>query len=578
MEEYCDVVGKRISYKDLTENKSKELCLAIEGNPFVELVEIVKQEDGSEVLIVNVEVELSQRTINDIRNVERMAILVHVGDIWLPTVLALRKDFPKVPHLNITQNEIPRCLCLYAEQYEELKLKWSNYSFIERIREWLSLTAKGKLHQEDQILEPFLLPSFSHIVLPDGIFSNNDAVLLEVEKVESVGRYIYITKTQGTNDKGSKQNCIVLPIIGKAHTHGIIESTPQNLSQLEQFLRKAAIDLLSFLRERLKNWFHIVKEKQIFENPMVFVIALPQKREDEVIPESCQVIGFVTQASLKDIGIALGVWSMIERQYGLVVPTDTSSGGETIKVEMLNVIRDFTRDSAQLYNGNAQEDTKISLVGTGALGSQIFNNLIRQGIGTWTLIDIDTIMPHNLARHILGRFDIGVSKANALMKYANALLGNNIVESSHQTNVSFINEKDNKEVAGKLIESQIILDVAASIPVSRTLTHDSLSDAKRISCFYTPSGNDSIIIAEGTNREVKLDMLEMQYYREIVNNEDFSNHIEKKEGQYRYGGACRDLSTILPFEKVVLHGSLMTKEIKKVINSSLPKIVVYKTN
>ena len=38
-------------------------------------------------------------------------------------------------------------------------------------------------------------------------------------------------------------------------------------------------------------------------------------------------------------------------------------------------------------------------------------NLVRSGFGIWTLIDEDELMPHNLARHALPPWCVGMPKA-----------------------------------------------------------------------------------------------------------------------------------------------------------------------
>ncbi|STJ18167.1 ThiF family [Escherichia coli] len=50
------------------------------------------------------------------------------------------------------------------------------------------------------------------------------------------------------------------------------------------------------------------------------------------------------------------------------------------------------------------------LAGVGALGSTLADIWIRMGWGTWTFIDPDRLLPHNLSRHIGFDCHIGVSK------------------------------------------------------------------------------------------------------------------------------------------------------------------------
>src|SRR5208337_3287968 len=66
---------------------------------------------------------------------------------------------------------------------------------------------------------------------------------------------------------------------------------------------------------------------------------------------------------------------------------------------------------------------RITAVGVGALGSQAVAKLVRGGFGSWTLVDNDHLLPHNVARHELPECFVGFPKALAMQ-----MLGNNIIE------------------------------------------------------------------------------------------------------------------------------------------------------
>ena len=68
---------------------------------------------------------------------------------------------------------------------------------------------------------------------------------------------------------------------------------------------------------------------------------------------------------------------------------------------------------AAAANGSEPDCCKVVVVGAGTLGSQIITTLARSGFGTWTIVDEDDLLPHNLARHALNGFYVGHSKAIA---------------------------------------------------------------------------------------------------------------------------------------------------------------------
>ena len=193
---YADAPGVLVSPAELKYPRSLSLCsfLASRVNPHAELIEVRRTPDGDEVIAFEVEVEVSQVRVFDIYPRERLAVVFREREELNPEVLALRENFPYVPHLNPRDDEIPRSLCLYEESFDELKLTWTPASFVERSRWWLSETAKGTLHGEDQPLEPILLGDFPPLVLPSNFIecmSGTDAARpLSIELRSSGGREV----------------------------------------------------------------------------------------------------------------------------------------------------------------------------------------------------------------------------------------------------------------------------------------------------------------------------------------------------------------------------------------------------
>ncbi len=137
----------------------------------------------ADVVVFDVEVEVGQRSVHDVRRLERIAALFRQDDSALPEVFALRDDFPLVPHLNALsplRTEFPRNLCMYDEPYFEVELNWTPAAFLKRIREWLARTARGELHAEDQPLEPLLVASPWSIMLPPDLFEREEDGTLQI--------------------------------------------------------------------------------------------------------------------------------------------------------------------------------------------------------------------------------------------------------------------------------------------------------------------------------------------------------------------------------------------------------------
>src|SRR5205085_5470567 len=114
---------------------------------------------------------------------------------------------------------------------------------------------------------------------------------------------------------------------------------------------------------------------------------------------------------VQEIGEHLGLWKNEGGRLANLIPIDAGLRGEQVAVVLLNSSFSLTREDAARFNGFGERDgRKITAVGLGALGSQVFLNLLRAAFGEWTLIDKDFLLPHNLARHGLYGNVVGWSK------------------------------------------------------------------------------------------------------------------------------------------------------------------------
>jgi hypothetical protein len=141
---YVDPPGEQIGFDDLVIPKARDLVRILRPGdlPYCELLECRRLEEPhrAEVVVFEVDIQRGQHPVYDVRRRERIAAVFREDDAVVPEALALRADFPLVPHVNslnlLFLEEFPRSLCLYDEPYHELKLKWTSIAFVERIREW----------------------------------------------------------------------------------------------------------------------------------------------------------------------------------------------------------------------------------------------------------------------------------------------------------------------------------------------------------------------------------------------------------------------------------------------------------
>lgn len=584
-DEYLTVPGDPIASDELTIAKAVAVArTVIDGAlPFVRLVACLRvTTPETDVVILDVDPELPQRPVNDIRRTERIALAFGVNDRLPPEPLALRPDFPQVPHLNLTSQEIPRSLCLYDEPWSEAKLKWTVVGQIERLRRWLTLTARGELHEVDQPLEPLLLGPTSVLVLPPDVLASGDAAApLRVEgvKVDDL-RWTYIAEAVGpqTEDRPSNEKVkfVATVIQASPHIHGIIRKQPVNLAELAGFLAGACDDLIGTLRRRLRTWSQDGVLGALLEARLILVLVLPKARHEGDEPEDQETWAFFCLPTIGEMGQALGIWQMQGPQPGWLISPDEAAGGQDVPLEPLNPMAAFTRERAATLNGlDRREDLKLVAVGVGALGSQVFVNLMRSGYGEWTLVDDDIVLPHNLARHaVFGA--LGGPKAEVVAYLANATIAGAPIARAITADVSDPMLRDG--LVSALRDADVILDTSASIAVARGLARDVESNARRASLFLNLTGTDGVLLAEDLGRTLTLDVLEMQYYRAAVTVPELAEHLALPIGRMRYGIGCRDQTSRMPQELVALHAAVGSRAVRTALADDGPTILIWQAH
>ena len=583
--EFLPLAGEVTGPSELKIPKARSLAEAL-ARDLIEYARLVecRNFDGLEAVILDANIKIPQLYIHPIKKMKRITVIIDEADASHPQVLALRADFPLVPHLYLNEEEFPRSLCLYEEDYAEIKLRWTPQRFVARIREWLSLTAQGVLHQEDQPLEPLLLGGCGHVVIPHELLLTQpdklqNTLYMHARRLEP-GNYFFITEVEKPQ---LRQRAIAVTAsihYSQPQAHGVIRKKPRTLSELARFASAGGTDLLSELRARLRTW----KEEnsggtEVLNSNLIIILILPKVRiEENQAPEAVEVSAFYCFEVIKKIGEKLGLWSEVGGQIGTLIGIKPKQRGEDIQIDMLNPLSNFNREMAANLNGYPNPvDTNISAIGIGALGAPVVTNLFRSGFAKWTLIDPDKLMPHNLARHILTDRYVGIEKTVGMSE----LLGSIIQEEGLIRGIPADVTAPGKhcdEVKKALENSDILLDMSASVSVARFLSLDISSPARRISLFMNPTGEDLVLLAEDKDRKSTLDQIEMQYYRSIAEDDDLSGHFNAVKGRRRYGQSCRDITSALPQDYAALHAAIGSRAIREVTSSPYASLVVWRAD
>ena len=576
--------GERVPVSGLRIAKARQFAQYLQNagsRAFVRLREVRRLvEPPAETVSFVVTTERPQKLAHPIEREEPLAATFPEGDHRVPEVISLRRDFPNVPHLNLGINELPKSLCLYDQPYENVRLTWTPAEFLYRIHFWLSGTATGTLHGEDQPLEPLLAGSGFRLVLPaDFDVSNPNQKprpfnLFRVESVE--GQFTLRAVWQAP---GQKIDSVAAVFRCQPQQHGVINHQPLNLQQLQELCLRAGLNIAEELRQTLRQWFLDKPQGDILQAKIVLILILPKTRHPGGQVESVETRAFVTRGvSVEELGRRLGLFDRHGGTAGMIIGNPSIPGKtlESVEICLLQVLNALSPASAAVLNGIKPCQVRIVAIGTGALGSQVYNNLARAGYGRWTLIDNDVLLPHNCARHFLGDWAVGTNKAQTMAQVGKITLNDPAIAEFIPADV--LQPAQHAEAVNKALQSaELVLDLSASVAVSRHLAQVE-TKPRTFSAFLTPKGDGLVIAAEDNQRTVRLDWLEMLHYRAVLNEPALADSLQPKDARIRYGNSCRDISTEMAQDDTALWAAIASKAIKQMREDAGAALRIYRAD
>ena len=208
-----------------------------------------------------------------------------------------------------------------------------------------------------------------------------------------------------------------------------LRHAPVTLAALDAELRPAGINLNDEIKNRLKAWAGIANDSvRRLSSRLAIVVVFPVATPEGKITDDLRA--FISLDTAGQIGVNWGVLANSKAAgvagaddvFVRAVPEGAPTAGE-IKIEPAQVHLAFDRELAAAVAGHTAPDRRRAvLVGGGALGSQIAMNMAREGAFSWTVVDSDYLLPHNLARHALLTDELGAPKALALARQMGLLL------------------------------------------------------------------------------------------------------------------------------------------------------------
>lgn len=521
----------------------------------------VRANDNGAWVVIDVDVEVGQIAVVDIRRTERLAIGFGAADSDWPQALSLRPDFPRdLIHLMVVPVSDPVALCLSEETWSEARRRWTPAGYIRLIRRWLIDTAEGVLHRDEQIVEPFMPIAAARAIVPAATFATaNVGRLMSGARIAGSaeeGRPVYRFEF----DNGTDSPAFIATVMSTApRLHGVLHRPPLSLAELLALFEEGDPGFNTRFDDAVRSWLN---RPGVRAAHLLLLIQAPMLRVEGGEVERIDHWGFLLHKDVREVGIALDLWTEAAGNAGPVhFGRKEGPYGVDVAVEPVNVTMALDAGSAAAYNGREPSGQRIAAIGAGALGSQVLANLARMGELPDAVIDEDRLMPHNLARHAAWDENlVGWTKVEAARLMDERFRERATPMQSLRADASRLQAAGGDPVETVLANADIVLDMAASVAVSRRLARDGGTGGRRLSIFLSPSGFDLVVLAEDTERQVRLDELEMGYYAAVAGDAMLDGHLVLPAGR-RYARSCRERSSLVPQTAVALHAAIATESV-----------------
>jgi integrative and conjugative element protein (TIGR02256 family) len=495
---------------------------------------------GRDFVDITVEPQLAQDRAVAIRDIEPVRLLFWAVDDHPPTVLSRREDFPlDLVHTNFEGGVNGRCLCIWEENWHDLGRGLTPQALIERIRNWFTRTAAGLLHEAGQPLEPMIPTAADTLIIPAGPPPTTWHVVDISKRGES---WTVVVDSQAAEAGKEHLQFPIFALELPPQVHGAMKSRPYTFDALRQLVEPMEINL----GQVFGDWLIKPDQLQLNQRRPLLIVTVPKQRQINGPVEVWETWAFWATATLGELGEAFGrTFSGESQRSSLRITAVPPAQLPDIGLMGWRVVQRLDRAAARRFAGNpAFADRILVGVGAGAIGSNVIVGTTRAGIGTWTVIDDDTVLPHNTVRQAQTNRLIGGSKALTARLLADLVLaegGNSHIEA----NILEPGEAAD-EIGTAVAAADLVVDFSASPSVLAKLADDDTS-RRTASCFFNPAGSDLIVLAEDAGRELRLDEIEAQYFLAAAADPRLGGHLASARVDFiRYANACQDLSRPLP--------------------------------
>ncbi|NKE68620.1 thiamine biosynthesis protein ThiF [Ramlibacter sp. RBP-2] len=228
-------------------------------------------------------------------------------------------------------------------------------------------------------------------------------------------------------------------------------------------------------------------------------------------------------------------------------------------------------------SGYADADLQqmVTIVGCGSVGSKVALHLGRAGFGAQTLVDDESVSPHNLARHALLDAS-GWNKAEQTRK-ALAGLGHQGARAVARDIVPMLLGADGQEIS-EVVQpaTRLFVDTTASLKVAAAVAKTAhLGEQVRVArAFLIGGGRVAVVLLEAPQRAARVDDLYAHLYALCRQNVQLRSAIggdAAEPTEVFVGDNCRSLTLSMP-DSVLSRGSAgIATQVQQWLASGFPK-------
>jgi hypothetical protein len=510
----------------------------------------------------------------DIRDSEPVVLVFDLEEYpnTAPMVFTDRTDFPKnmLAHLYIAKNGKPPAFCYVRGDRDGWYSNKRVQDLVIRIGNWLRDAAEGTLAQDGNQFEPLRLEGYSGVLIYNyyqiaekvnedkTLFPNEHLAIglfelksgegfrlvktIELGNVGEISEEISKDKAKSKTDPDRKHYRFGYFLWSEAtDVFGDYDiALPSTWGEFKGFCSRYKISYESF-----ENFYTQFDSTNYVRFPIIIAIRRPKV-----------IIGFSSNIEFLNFQISINEGDVVEQKISDTVVVKLASHNQPLTIEKARKISGLSDDM----------DFSAAVFGCGALGSKIVLHLARCGMTRMTLVDPDSMSPHNLVRHALLPASEGQNKAKALKDIISRMYPDEQLEIHDWEFPNLFFKVDREYLDG----IDLLFDFTASDSFFlRLVTTDLLNKIKVRSAYISDFGNLGILLQEGSNRNPRIDDLRIALYAHYDDISDVKNWLirEQETDQTNLtvsvGVGCNSETTVLSDDKVSLHAAICAGAIKK---------------